>query len=83
MQVNDFKEELSNLELILDTLAEYSCVSFDYKGKHCGVEPYHDHYDMWYGENISYIAKSIDEVINHKLFDGKSLKEIADEVELW
>lgn len=54
---------------------------FDYKGKNCAVDPFSkSSFVMWYGDN-DYIAHSIDDVMSVKLFDGKSLTEIVDEIE--
>lgn len=54
---------------------------FDYKGIAGGVDPLSDtHFDVWYGEEL-YVATSIDDVMSVKLFDGKSLTEIVDEIE--
>lgn len=41
---------------IWDELALWHCVTWTYKGKNCGIDPYYSesdgktHYDMWYGE---------------------------------
>lgn len=57
-------------------------ITFEYDGKNCGIDPFsHSHYDMWYGDE-EYIANSIDDVMQIKLFGGKSLTEIADILEL-
>ena len=77
-------EQITNLDIILCILDNYSCATFDYNGEHCGVDPYSScNYLMWYGQEKDYNAKSVEEVINYKLFDGKSIKEIADEVKIW
>ncbi|WP_418695802.1 hypothetical protein [Acidaminococcus intestini] len=56
-------------------------VLFDYKGIPCGVDPFSkDEIDVWYG-NKSDTMKSIDEVMNKPFFDGKSLAEIAPEIQ--
>ena len=57
-----------------------SHVLFEYKGTNCGIDPFSAyHFDMWYGKDY-YKAESIDEVMNHPLFDGKSLTEIFGEI---
>ncbi|MCH5196433.1 MAG: hypothetical protein J1F28_06950 [Oscillospiraceae bacterium] len=57
-------------------------VSFILDGKNCGIDPISRfHYDMWYGEN-AYVASSIDDVMNVKMFNGKSLTEVADKIEI-
>ncbi len=71
MTVTQLKNELKDL-------AHYAI--FEYKGKRCGVDPVSQkHFDMWYGEN-DYPAKSIDEVMEYPLFDGKTLSEIFDDI---
>lgn len=51
-------------------------VIFDYMGRSCGVDPLAlDSFDMWYGNN-EMTAKSIDEVMTAKFFNGKSLTDI-------
>lgn len=59
-----------------------ACITFDYNGKGCGIDPItRSQFDMWYGDE-DYTAKSIDEVMSIKLFSGKSLTEIADNLTL-
>lgn len=60
-----------------------SHILFDYNGKHCGVDPIRRErqYDMWYGEEV-FSATSVDEVMSVKFFDGKSLNDISDEIEI-
>ncbi len=56
------------------------CITFEYNGYSCGIDPLaHDDFDMWYG-NDEYKAHSIDEVMKIKLFDGKSLEDIEDDI---
>ena len=58
-----------------------SHILFDYKGQSCGVDPLSiKHYDMWYGDKTTQ-AKSLDEVMSTKFFDGYSLNEIVGQVE--
>lgn len=55
---------------------------FIFNDKECGVDPFSSHnFDMWYGDNMM-TAKSIDEVMNTSFFDGKTLNEISNEIEL-
>lgn len=71
-----------NTQKVLEILKEFSCVVFEYKGKPCGIDPYSNHdYLMWYGDNEHY-ARSIDDVLNAKLFDNKTLQEIAGEIKI-
>lgn len=60
-----------------------SHITFTYNGKNCGVDPilYNKRYDMWYGEDV-FTAKSVDEVMNKPFFNGKSLSDIAEIIEL-
>lgn len=59
-----------------------SFVSFTYNGKQCGVDPIsHTHFEMWCG-NEYLEAQSIDEVMNCRIFEGKSLNEIADKIDI-
>ena len=37
---------------------------------------------MWYGEEETYTAKSIEEVMSVPLFNGKSINEIYTEIEI-
>ena len=56
--------------------------TFEYNGKPCGVDPYSKNdFDMWCGDS-EFCAKSIDEVMDYPLFNGKSLTEIADDIEI-
>ncbi|MGI6270110.1 MAG: hypothetical protein ACOYKJ_06215 [Candidatus Howiella sp.] len=64
----------------LDSLISF--FGFDYNGKACGVDPIsHTHFEMWCG-NDYLVAKSIDEVMSVSLFNGKSLAEIADDINI-
>ena len=57
-----------------------SHVTFTYNGQSCGIDPLAgDDFDMWYGDN-EHKAKSIDEVVNVKLFNGKNLQQIIGEI---
>lgn len=56
-------------------------IIFDYNNLPCGIDPLSkSRIDMWYGDKC-YTAKSFDEAMEYPLFDGKSLKYIADKVE--
>ncbi len=57
-----------------------SHVTFTYNGQFCGIDPLAGNdFDMWYGDN-EYNAKSIEEVISVKLFNGKNLQQIAGDI---
>lgn len=54
--------------------------TFTYNGKNCGVDPFStDKFEMWCGENEQTVH-NIDDVMDSKFFDGKSLNEIANEI---
>lgn len=59
-----------------------SHLTFEYNGVECGIDPLSiDEFDMWYGNKI-FNAKSVEEVINYPLFDGKSLVDITDSIKI-
>lgn len=68
---------------IRDRISEIcSHFTFDYLGMTCGVDPLSQVcFEMWYGEKIE-TFRSLDEVMNTPFFDGKTLAEIADEIEI-
>ena len=67
-------------DILEDVITITSCVTFIYNGKNCGIDPYsQNNFAMWYGDE-DFNATSIDDVITVKLFDGKSLAQLADEI---
>lgn len=55
-------------------------ILFDYNEKSCGIDPIsRNEIDMWYGDECVTL-NSIDSVIRHKLFDGKALSDIWDDI---
>lgn len=57
-----------------------SAVTFTYKGKNCGVDPFSDtDFAVWYGEKDANMT-SIEDVFHKPFFDGKSLTEIFPEI---
>ncbi len=59
-----------------------TCFEFEYNGFCCGVDPFSESdYDVWYGEQYAKMY-SIDEVVNTKFFDGKTLEEIFPYIEI-
>ena len=76
--VKDIKERIAEM---------CSHFTFEYRGKSCGVDPIYrpneniSIFDMWYGEE-TYEAKNVDEVMNVVFFDGKSLNDIAEEIDI-
>lgn len=73
MTILGIKEHIDNL---------ISHITFTYNNKNCGIDPItrNERYDMWYGDKI-HTAKSVEEVMNIKFFDGKSLSDIMDDIE--
>ena len=71
MNLSDFKDRINSL---------VNFVGFDYNDIPCGIDPINaEHFDMWYGEE-AVVAKSIEEVFNIRIFDGKSLTEIFNDI---
>lgn len=71
MTISEVKKYLSDL---------IGHITFEYNGYSCGVDPITlNSFDMWYGDNVITVD-SIDEVINNNFFDGKSLKDIFDNI---
>lgn len=71
MKISDFIKQAASLT---------GCITFEYNGANCGVEPYSENdFEIWYGEN-DVSVNSVDEVMNVKLFDGKSLAEIFNDI---
>ena len=53
-------------------------ILFQYNGQNCGIDPKTlTRFDIWYGSE-AFTAKSIENVMNLRFFDGKSLSEIID-----
>ena len=74
MSINKIRERINEICTIF---------SFEYKGVFCGIDPLSiNEFSMWYGENKTHTAHDIDEVMSVKLFDGKSLNDIADEIDI-
>lgn len=61
----------------------HSHVLFEYKGKSCGVDPLTKNlFNIWFGNELI-SAYSIEEVMGLIFFDGKSLNDIAEEIEVY
>lgn len=72
MNLIDLKKQIESL---------VGFIGFDYDGDNCGIDPINkNHFEMWCGEDFI-IAKSIDEVMNATIFNGKSLIQIYDMIE--
>lgn len=67
-----------NIKNHLDILA--GCITFEYNGYVCGIDPLaHDNFNMWYGIK-KHTARSIDEVMKTKFFDGRALENIIGDI---
>lgn len=71
---------ITELREYIDSLVSH--ITFTFNGRDCGAAPItkNKRYDMWYGDKF-HIAKTVDEVMNIKFFDGKSLREIIADIE--
>ena len=71
-------------ELIQHILSIANDIPFEYKGKEGYICPYYDNNiiccDMRLEDNIFYDIQNLDNIINCKFIDGKSLKEVCDEI---
>lgn len=71
MTVKDIRDRINEI---------CNCFQFEFNGKTCGVDPFsYENFDMWCGDD-SMKAKSIEEVMETKFFDGKALSEIVNEI---
>lgn len=69
----DVKDRLGDVE---------SHFLFTFQGKDCGVDPISiNQYNMWYGNNHLTVS-SVGEVFDAKFWDGKTLGEIFDSIEI-
>lgn len=61
-------------------------IRFEYKGKPSGVMPEVENmkrtYHLWFGDD-TVDCYNVDDVINAAFFDGSSIKEIIDDVEIY
>ncbi|MBR6887073.1 MAG: hypothetical protein IKN16_01340 [Selenomonadaceae bacterium] len=73
MTATELKEQIEKMN---------SHVLFDYDGKNCGVDPItKNEIAMWFGGE--YLTARLEEVMQIKLFAGKSLNDIASEIEIY
>lgn len=71
MTILQFEDHMKNL---------VGCVCFSYNGYSCGVDPVgRMKYDIWYG-NTAVTVDSVDAIMNTKIFNGKSLLDIWDDL---
>ena len=60
-----------------------SHVLFEYAGADCGIDPITaNKFNMWFGSAVQTVD-DIESVMTLPLFDGKSLTEIAKEIEIY
>lgn len=72
MKINELKDRIAEI---------VTQITFTYNGKSCGVDPMSStEFDMWYGDDFVTVG-SIEEVMNTKLFDNKSLTDIFDDID--
>ena len=72
MKINELKDRIAEI---------VTQITFTYNGKSCGVDPMSStEIDMWYGDDFVTVG-SIEEVMNTKLFDNKSLTDIFDDID--
>lgn len=65
---------------------EFCDIEFSFHGKACGVEPIIENsratYDVWCGEKLE-TFKSADDVLDAPIFDGETLRQIAEDVDFF
>ena len=72
MKINELKDRIAEI---------VTQITFTYNGKSCGVDQMSStEFDMWYGDDFVTVG-SIEEVMNTKLFDNKSLTDIFDDID--
>jgi len=76
MRPNDIKK------IIADCI---NTITFKYNGENCGVDPEVNHYEptytMWYGKKWKDFF-NVDDLLAEKFFDGKSLLDICDKLDI-
>lgn len=73
MSIDDIKKILE---------VNFAHIAFDYAGEHCGVDPLAaDRFDAWCGDEDAEF-ESVDELVESPFFNGKTLKEICDKIEI-
>lgn len=65
---------------------EFCDIEFSFHGKDCGIEPIvensHATYNVWCDDMLK-TFKSANEVLDSPMFDGKSLREIAEDIDFF
>jgi hypothetical protein len=76
MKINYLKSEVAK---------DYQDIYFRYKGKRCGIESTVDGpiiiFTMWFGEKWKDFS-DIDDLVNESFFDGKTLRDICDKLDI-
>ena len=75
---------MKNIDELKNTLTvDYGDVEFSYLGKTAGIEILAKDrvvsYEMWYGDLLN-TYDTVDALLDAEMFDGKSLRQIADDV---
>lgn len=75
-----------SLKKLIDILNDCcNDIAFSFGGKQSGVMPevanHKKTYHVWYGEKTKDYL-SVDELVNDRFFDGKSIKEIFNELDI-
>ena len=78
---------MKNIDALKNTLTvDYGDVEFSYLDKTAGIEILANDsvvsYEMWYGDLLN-TYNSIDALFDAEMFDGKSLRQIADDVDFF
>ena len=81
---NKKRKYMNKAELQRQIGEDYNDMSFVYNGKPAGVTStvtnYVPTFQVWYGENTKTYG-TIDEVMNDKFYDGKSIADLSEIVE--
>lgn len=62
-----------------DIIQTQSCYIWNYNNKPCGIDPVSGKFCLWYGEQ-DYTFQNMQELLDAKVFGGKSLREIVGEI---
>lgn len=78
---------MKNLDELKKALTvEFCDIEFSFRGKSCGVESVvtdgHATYDIWCGEELK-TYDDADNLLDAPLFDGKSLRQIAEQIDFF
>lgn len=59
-----------------------SLLGFNYNGIPCSIDPFSENDFILYCGDAALQVDSLDRAMNEKFFEGKSLSDIADEIEI-